>query len=192
MADPFTSESAKMDLVAALREEERVLQEKLEAVRRTLAIYDRGNVIVPPTDPAHPSQPPRTILTVPHHGTAPPRMDRFGSYGNAIIEKSISLVPGPTGAPMMTRDLVERLEREGMTVRGTDKVNALSALLARSSRLKAHGRRGWTRAESVRGVEAPKENEPSSGFAVGSDAADEGAPPPKSALGHSNRPAPGS
>jgi hypothetical protein len=37
-----------------------------------------------------------------------------------------------------------------------------------------------------------KENEPSSGFAVGSDAADEGAPPPDSALDHSNSPARGS
>ena len=50
-------ESAQMDLVAALEEEERILHEKLEAVRRTLAIYRRGNdgVSAAPRDPTGPA-----------------------------------------------------------------------------------------------------------------------------------------
>jgi len=167
-----------MDLIEALLEEERTLQTKLDAVRRMLAVYRRGNDSVPPNPtfpqpPQPPPAPPRAALSL--------RVDRFGSYGLAVVEKSIAILPDATGSPVMTRDLVDRLEREGMEVRGADKVNALSAILARSSRVKAHGRRGWTRAEPVRGVSAPKENEPTSGPAVGSDTANLGVQPPESA-----------
>ena len=120
------------------------------------------------------------------------RMDKFGSYGKQVVEKSVAILPDANKAPVMTRDLVRQLENAGVQIRGENKVNALSAILARSSKLKAHGRRGWTRAESVAGSDAHTENDPSSVPAVGSDTADEGAPPPNSASEHSNSPASGS
>jgi len=93
----------------------------------------------------------------------------------------------------MTRDLVDRLAAAGVTVRGTNQVNALSALLARSSKFIAHGRRGWTLAEEKPGgSDASKENEPPAITLVGSDAADEDVQPSTSALDHSNSPATGS
>lgn len=53
-------------------------------------------------------------------------------------------------------------------MRGENKVNALSALLARSSRFIGHGRSGWELASSQKesGAEAQNENEPSMGKPV--------------------------
>jgi hypothetical protein len=190
-----------MGLIENLLAEERDLLAKLEGVRHLLAMYQHGagsppparrpTNVVPATSRAKVAPPPPSFLD---EGRAEAlRIDRFGPYGTEIIEKSAAMLPEYGDSPVMTRDLVDRLEKSGVEVRGTNKVNALSALLARSSRLKAHGRRGWTRAESVKGAdEAPKENEPTSGSAVGSNAADEGVPPPNSALGHSNSPERGS
>jgi hypothetical protein len=173
-----------MDLIATLLEEERALQAKLEAVRRMLAVYrGTGNEAAAPSPIRAKPLDPSSFLT--EHRSHVLRIDKFGAYGNAIVEKSLTLLPDAKGAPVMTRDLIERLERSGMEVRGTNKVNALSAILARSSRLTAHGRRGWTRAKSE-GSSAHKENEPTSGNAVGSDAADKGVQPPESASGNSS------
>lgn len=185
-----------MDLIASLLAEEQALQAKLDAVRRMLAVYRPTHegqspaVAIPISAPVAASNP---AAVKPSESSISARTDRFGSYGAVIIEKAVQILPPASAGPMMTRDLVERLEKAGVSVRGTNKVNALSALLARSSKLIAHGRRGWTLAEEKLGdSNAPKENEPPVGSLVGSDAADEGVRPPDSALGHSNSPARGS
>lgn len=72
------------------------------------------------------------------------RMDKFGSYGQAVIDASLPLLPGENDAPLPTRELLAKLEFRGVDIRGENKVNALSALLARCSKIKGHGRAGWT------------------------------------------------
>lgn len=106
------------------------------------------------------------------------RIDKFGSYGTSVINAALLLLPSLESEPMLTRDLVEKIEARGITIRGENKVNALSALLARSSKIKGHGRAGWTCAVAIAadeyddllGADAPKENEPRSNNAGGSDA----------------------
>jgi hypothetical protein len=86
------------------------------------------------------------------------------------------------GDPTKTSEIFSFLSQMGIEIGGTDPKSNLSAMLSTHPDFVSHGRTGWTL----------KENEPISGSAVGSDAADEGAPPPNSALGHSNSPATGS
>lgn len=68
----------------------------------------------------------------------------------------------------------------GVVITGQNKVNALGALLSRSVDIVSHGKAGWSLADYEKAVRIvaehaaqPKENEPSSGYAVGSDAVSE-------------------
>src|SRR5690606_10300635 len=75
---------------------------------------------------------------------------------------------------MKTRELVEFVEAMGHEISGQNKVNALGALLARSADIVGHGKSGWSLADREKALAivneyGPKENEPSSGSAVGSD-----------------------
>lgn len=148
------------DIVAQMKAEEADLVRKLEAVRQFLAAY--GEKPAPtPTARAAPANKPARNLT--------DRMDKFGSYGKGVIEAAAKMLPEDGGEPMPTRELVDRLEFIGVEIRGQNKVNALSALLARSTQIKGYGRAGWTLAgkRNSGGDDAPNENEAPNGNAAG-------------------------
>lgn len=71
--------------------------------------------------------------------------DRWSAV-NAAELRVLHLLPDVNGEPVLTRDLVASLELLDVEIRGENKVNALSVLLARSSKIKGHGRAGWTQA----------------------------------------------
>lgn len=168
------------DIISRMRAEESDLVRKLEAVRHFLAAY-AGPVASASTPPAQKRA---------SRGSAE-RADKFGGYGMGVIDAVASVLPGPSKNPLMTRDIIAKLEASGVAIRGKNKVNALSALLARSSRIKGHGRSGWTLAdepvdlqnynEILGGDDAHQENDPTSEAAVGSDAAGQGVSPPSPA-----------
>lgn len=121
------------------------------------------------------------------------RVDKFGSYGMQVVEAVISYLPSVSSPPVPTREIVTALEQSGIAVRGENKVNALSALLARSSKIKGHGRSGWTLADAqtaptlktiLGNDEAQNENEPTRESEVGSETAGLGAPTPAPAIGN--------
>lgn len=136
------------DIVQRMRAEEADLLRKLEAVRLFLGAY--GETPKTTLQPAWTSTSKQTVKNGPK-STRPSlasRADKFGTYGQAMVDLSIALLPNPDDGPMLTRDLLAKFEAQGVEVRGQNKVNALSALLARSTKIAGHGRAGWTRAEA--------------------------------------------
>jgi hypothetical protein len=119
-------------IVIRMREEEADLVRKLDAVRQFLAAYGGPAPVAAAAKGS----------TVTRRSSAT-RADKFGSYGQGVIDAACKLLEG-ANAPVPTRDLLAKLERYGVEVRGENKVNALSALLARSSKVQGHGRAGWT------------------------------------------------
>lgn len=157
------------DFIARLDAEEAALEAKLAAVRHMKAVYGAaprsGNL-----SPSVRSSTPRATRS------QADRLDKFGSYGQQVIDAAMEILPGEDGTPMATRVVLEKLEFRGVEVRGANKINALSALLARSTKIKGHGRSGWTlygrapldlEAEELLGSPAPIENEPHSASAGG-------------------------
>lgn len=121
------------DILARMEAEERALTDKLNAVRQLLAVY-RGE-----------GQKPAKAQAVPRVAKSQAeRIDKFGPYGQRIIEVVSKLLPGNTGNPVPTRVLVDKLAFRNVEITGENKVNSLSALLARSSAIKGYGRAGWT------------------------------------------------
>lgn len=172
------------NFMARLDEEEAVLQAKLAAVQHMKAVY-RGDIKLPASPAGRPavSRPAQASTS---------RIDKFGAYGHSVIEAALHVLPHENDRPMATRDVLAKIEAEGIEVRGANQINALSALLARSSKIKGHGRSGWTkygqRPDDPLGdelkqdddfavLEAAKENEPHSSDAGGSDAVSSGVPP---------------
>lgn len=167
------------DFIAKIDAEEAALEVKLAALRQLKAVYGMG-----PKPATRPSARATSAPTGPRPSRPlSDRMDKFGSYGSSVINAAMDFLPGVNQRPIMTRDLVEKLEARGVAIRGENKVNALSALLARSTRVKGHGRSGWTSTvdwtastnfdEMLGGNAPPNENEPHSGSAGGSDAGSE-------------------
>lgn len=166
------------DFTSQLLAEEADLERKLTAVRAMKAAYGIGM-----GTPAHElkvmgASKPRGTLTPRQPRTTDDRKDKFGSYGQNIIDKVLLLLPPEGGAPIATRVLVDMLHAIGVEVRGDNKVNALSALLARSSKIKGYGKSGWTRVGAIPGTPSifseallPNVNEPHSVSAGGSETA---------------------
>ena len=126
-------------VVASVLAEREDLLRKLDAVEKFLAVYGR--------DGAKPVARP-SVKRVLARSFAD-RIDKFGVYGQSVINGALKHLPSVDGEPVLTRDLVTMLDDEGIAIRGENKVNALSALLARSSQIKGHGRNGWTRNDPV-------------------------------------------
>ena len=159
------------DFVSRMIEERGVLLTKVAGLDVALAAYGVAPSHQPPSRPAVAVSKPQAVAERPARSFVD-RVDKFGTYGRQVIEAAISYLPPPSGAPVPTRDIVAALDAAGITVRGESKVNALSALLARSSKIKGHGRSGWTLADQASsqmfddilgGDAAQNENEPPSG-----------------------------
>lgn len=178
------------DFAAQLLAEEADLERKLIAVRQMKAAYgiatQSPNVTITPAG--------SELVKVMARRAVSDRMDKFGTYGQNIIDHALMLLPGEDAKPMPTRALVEMFETLSIEINGENKVNALSALLARSSKIKGYGRAGWTRRgptagelhPRIPGDDALKETEPTSENAVGSVAAGWGVPPPAPAPSNPN------
>lgn len=128
------------EIIAAIESEEEKLVQRLDAVRQMLAVYrgEAGSASPKAPKPTKPSAAFKAQRNVED------RMDKFGPYGQRIVDAVSRLLPGVGGNPVPTRKLVEQLEQLNIEITGENKVNALSALLARSSKMKGYGRAGWT------------------------------------------------
>lgn len=180
------------DFESKLLAEEADLERKLAAVRAMKAAYGIGGKAVAVARSATVKSTTATAGGARSARNATDRMDKFGSYGQHIIDTACKLLPGEGMTPTPTRTLVEHFATLGVEVRGENKVNALSALLARSSKIKGYGRAGWTLAGPAPGelypqalegggFRIPNEKEPNSEDAVGSKPAEWGAPTPSPA-----------
>ncbi len=186
-------EDVETELVASARKAEAFYMDKLATVRQVLATFGAA-----PNGAGGAARKATPKAKSPRSSSN--RQDKFGSYGQSVIDAVLPLLPGEDQRPVATRELLEKLEFRQIEVRGENKVNALSALLARSSKVKGHGRAGWTAFGSPAEPEvnedhdesgdqkedAQKENEPVSVTASGSDAAGWGVPPPPPASENSN------
>lgn len=134
------------DIIVRMEAEEADLAQKLEAVRQFLAVY-RGSA--PKRAERVESASHRTARS------AEARLDKFGPYGQKIVDTVDTLLPREGAMPIATRALVEQLTGLGVEITGDNKVNSLSALLARSSKIKGYGRAGWTRKNAEDGERYP-------------------------------------
>lgn len=179
------------DLIQKLQDEEAELSRKLEAVRSLLSAYGILRVVPLPNgliSAPTASAPPRGRADMHSRGVANSGrekvpLERFGDYGRTVVQAAIDECRSHLGSPIASRDMVTLVEQKGIEVRGNDKVNAISALLARSIDLKPNGRKGWTLSDEFLERERRaiaelfgEENEPRSGDAGGSDAVSESAP----------------
>lgn len=167
------------DIIERMRREEAELVRKLEAVRALLNAYgataaDRVGI----GDSVHAEVRKRSGESEARKSRTREKMplDRFSAYGRSVVEAALAECAKHPGSPIATRDMLTLIEQRGIEVRGEDKVNAVSALLARSSDLKPNGRRGWTLAspddftELLLDQPVQKEEEPRSASAGGSSA----------------------
>jgi len=135
------------DIIAQMKAEQADLRRKLEAIQAVLAAYGV-------TDTAAPATTARTGALLATTSKVPPLrervpLSRFSEYGAQVVNAALHVVQARSSGPVLTRDLVAEIEKMGIEIRGNDKVNALSALLARSADLVSHGRRGWTASEDA-------------------------------------------
>lgn len=167
------------DIVERMRAEEAELSRKLDAVRAFLAVYG-GSGQEQPRAPRQAKPGSRQKVAI----------EGFGPYGRKVVAEAMRFLL-TSDHPMKTSDLIAPIEAMGVEITGQNKINALGALLARSIDIISHGKAGWSLANravalNIVAEHGQKENEPSSGDAVGSDAAGWGAPTPAPAMVHSN------
>lgn len=166
-------------IVERMREEEADLARKLQAVRDFLAAYGDAPAAAKTSTPDRPRS----------DGGSRPQVDitSFTEQTRLSVVYSLQALTMNPGL-MRTKELVDFVEAMGHEISGKNKVNALGALLARSVDVVGHGKSGWSLADRENALAivqkyAPKENEPESDNASGSDAAGWGVPPPPPASG---------
>lgn len=138
------------EIVARMREEEADLSRKLAAVRQFLAAYGEapsgeGEVNAAMRKPAMEkrAETQRGKISI----------DGYGAYGRGIVANAMmAMIVSPS--PVKTRKIVEHLDAMGVDITGENKINAVGALLSRSSDIVSHGKSGWTLAdeESARAI----------------------------------------
>jgi hypothetical protein len=129
------------EIIAQLKAEQADLRCKLAALDAVIGAYGQ-----PPGRPHEPKPEAKYAMADARPSATREQMplERFSSYGQSVIRAAMMVVNPFDGPPTPTKDLVELIESRGQEIRGTDKPNALSSLLARSADLINHGRRGWT------------------------------------------------
>jgi hypothetical protein len=166
------------DIVERMRAEEEDLAKKLEAVRAFLAVYGGTPTAggAGPTQKAKPGSREKVEI------------EGYGAYGRVVVAEAMRMMM-TSSHPMKTSQLVAPIEAMGIEITGQNKINALGALLARSTNIRSHGKAGWSLVDREKaakivteyGSVQPKEIEPSSENAVGSKPAGWGAPTPSPA-----------
>jgi len=149
------------DIVKQMRLEEADLARKLQAVRDFLRAY--GERPAEPT--SSPPEPPKPASD----GGSREKVD-ITSFTEQTRRSVLYAMQAMTVSPdlVKTRDLVSFVEAMGHTISGTNKINALGALLARSEDVVGHGKSGWALADREKALVMiqkylPKENEAPSG-----------------------------
>ena len=172
------------DIVEQMRTEEADLVRKLQAVRDFLAAYGE-----PPRGGSR-----QGAKIAADRPTSGPRakvpITSFTESTRTSVALSLMMMATNNGL-IKTSDLVTAVEAMGHEISGSNKVNALGALLARSEDVEGHGKSGWAAVDRERalslarryasnylGDDAQNENEPEGISASGSDAGKEGAPTP--------------
>ncbi|MBJ6122722.1 hypothetical protein [Sphingomonas mollis] len=141
------------DIIVRMEAEAQALAAKLEAVHQFLAVYRDGLA-----KPAKSTTPAIIDAVAAEAGlvrNAKDRLDKFGPYGHRIVNAVASILPGDGSNPVATRKLVAQLDYLDVEITGENKVNSLSALLARSSKIKGYGRAGWTLKSAEHGERYP-------------------------------------
>ena len=169
------------DIVKQMRAEEADLVRKLEAVRVFLAAYGEA-------PKGGDSTAPKTTRSAPRSKNVP--ITSYQADTRTSVALSLMIMATSPGL-VKTADLVKGVEAMGHEISGSNKVNALGALLARSEDVEGRGKSGWTvydrekalalareHAGQFLGETTPNEKEPSSANAVGPDAGTEGAATP--------------
>lgn len=164
------------DIVKQMRAEEADLVRKLQAVRDFLAAYGEA----PKGDTTAASNSRR----LPARSKSVP-ITSYQADTRTSVALALMIMATSPGL-MKTADLVRGIEAMGHKIGGANQVNALGALLARSEDVEGHGKSGWTvydrdhalalareHASQYLGGDTPKEKEPTSDNAVGSDAGKE-------------------
>lgn len=175
------------DIIARMRKEEAELSRKLRAVRDLLAAYgaDTSSQAVPISRPAE--------VRTSESGRSTPRekvgVEGFGSYGRTVVVEAMRFLQGADRL-LKTREIVAHLEELGIELRGESKVNAVGALLSRSTDIMSHGKAGWAlanpdMARTIVAQNGHKENGASGEPPNAPDVAEEDVPPPSSAKSYS-------
>ncbi|MEL7683137.1 hypothetical protein AAG593_13820 [Citromicrobium bathyomarinum] len=164
------------DIVKQMRAEEADLVRKLEAVRTFLAAYGEA----PKGGTSAEGIAPKASRNSARSKNVP--ITSYQADTRTSVALALMFMATSPGL-VKTADLVKGIEALGHEIGGANKVNALGALLSRSEDVEGHGKSGWTvydrehalalareHAGQYLGEDAQKENEPSSGNAVGSDA----------------------
>lgn len=147
------------DILLHLREEERELSRKLEAIRSVIAVYAPAHIPNPP--PRARPKPSTSVASVMIERAAAAARDTYAGDVRAIATRTIESSPV---LPVPTRTIVEAVQRAGIEIRGLVPLNAVSALLSRSDDFVSNGRAGWTlKSFDERYGLSPKENEAPSG-----------------------------
>lgn len=181
------------DIIDRMRREEAELTQKLEAVRAVLRAYGHAAIAIGDAVDAEVRKPADEAVKPAPRARERLPLDRFTTYGRSVVHAATEECKKHPGSPISSRDMVSLVESRGIIVRGEDKANAISALLARSIDLKANGRKGWTLSDEYRerqqrevteilGTRAQKENAPQDTFddVLGADAEEESAATPTS------------
>lgn len=160
------------DIITRMRIEEADLSRKLKAVRDLLAAYGQevgtANVNLPAAAVTPSAGPARAHATSSREKVG---IDGFGSYGRRIVATSMMAILMSTG-PVKTREIVEFLESMDVAITGENKVNAVGALLSRSSDIVSHGKGGWTVADDAQARDIVSEHAFKENEAPVADAAD--------------------
>lgn len=165
------------DIIAQMRAEEADLARKLKAVRDFLVAYG-----APASNDLTRAVTPTPVQKAQAEGRGKVDIDGYSPYGRGIVATAM-VVLLTANHPMKTRQIVEVLQSMNVEITGQDPINAVGALISRSTDIISHGKAGWTladveKAREIVGKYALKENEPRSDDAGGSDAGTEGASTP--------------
>jgi hypothetical protein len=175
------------DIVKQMRAEEADLVRKLQAVRDFLAAYGEA-------PKGGDSAARRSVSTSARSKNVP--ITSYQAETRTSVALALMIMATSPGL-VKTAELVKGVEAMGHEISGSNKVNALGALLARSEDVEGHGKSGWTvydrehalalareHAAEFLGGDTQKEKEPDSGDATGPVAAGLGAPTPSPAFGN--------
>lgn len=190
--EPFRMDA---EIIDRMRREEAELTRKLEAVRGLLRAYGATPFVSQTEQQSGSKTREATSGGNANRGREKMPLERFSEYGQSVVKAAIKECARQLGKPISSRNMVDLVEKQGIEVSGQDKINALSALLARSIDLETNGRKGWTLSEEYRERqdreiremfedEPRKENAPQNGLPdiLGADAEEESAATPPSSL----------
>ena len=129
---------------------------KLEAVRTFLAAYGRP-AATSFTDVVQ--QPLGAIAPRTGGATDKRPLHTFTVYGQSVIRAALAVMDMAGGEIVPIGTLADLIQESGREIRGVEKKNALSALLARCDEVENEGRRGWRRSKKNGAAEAAPDAE---------------------------------